>query len=316
MGIRDLFPTPWPAQRNLQALRDRCLQALSAPNPKQEIFGNPDKFPEIICEVLFSGEAMSVPNSPVEWKPLVDFVLKTQRPELMWAMAENDPVTDEFLPNDFFEKHLFDDNPTTQAICARTLSRRGCWDRLTELGWKLSPSGQIFALKELAYPKASRGTYLDSGRRDLTPAEKSFWQHCLNTQPIQAAAALYSARSGGNELLDGMLHQPLRGALLAEVKKSRQRKDDFLLDDPYQMRLAVLYLGDCHQKEDNQVLQALLDDRGYAKEEGSKSDGGPMKPYVAHKFIAREAAREELTKRQIPVREDLVLQEDTTPLQP
>lgn len=314
--IRKILAEPWPEKRDLAAMRDRCVQALGGPGAKNALFGAPETQRTLAWRVLT--ELAQWPGLE-GWAPAVNLVCGPDRPSdyaLGAGILEVPRVADESIPDAVFETMIFDSDARLPSICANALSRRQRWDRLVEIGWKLDDRQKLIILGALARPHIfdDLGREIGSTRSPDKESEAKFWDHCTNSDPLEAAFVLSGGMSSEYNSYDRRVHDPLRVALLGEANRGAAAPEDFDLgsEKGYRMRCAVQLLASWRMEEDIPVFEKLLEHRGYEREEGSKSDGGPLQKYVAYNFRIREEARAALLKQGVPVAKELVLKKDVS----
>jgi len=319
-ALREILAQPWTKKRDANALRQRCIEALKG--ERSNNFGMPENEPAMVWAVLrdlADDPKLDIPG----WKPVIDLAIKqgfTKKnvPEVGGAIGviAVPRIADEFLPNSFFESHLVDydlqqaDAQSSWArmhqVCAYALARRGEYERLVELGWKLSPQSQLAVFSALAHP----GNSSIQERYYLSEKEEAFWRHCLKTQTLQAVYQLRSGQSSEHNSFNHVVHAPLREYWLNEAERNRALTEDFELGEQFYMfRMAVEFLASFKKEGDTPVFEKLLEYRGYKENKGTRGDG---KSFVERHYAVREAAKRALLQRGIPVPQDLVLKIDVT----
>jgi hypothetical protein len=315
-AVRKILAEPWAEKRSNEALLARCLEALTASKPSGE-YGMPEDQRKMVWDVIKQLAEYGDIDAAGTWKEVVGYGIANMSPENVAGLigiASNPPLADELLPGSFFETHIFDSDRKIQAQCAATLSRRKQWARLTELGWKLDPQGQIIVLSALAAPSDKGTDYLGRPRGPgyNESREVEFWKHCLETQPLESAYALQSGLSGEYNPFDRSVHDPLRDFLAAEAEKGAAADEEYDLGkDGNKYSQAIRLLKSWCLKEDDPIFQKLLLHRGYQKSEMTTYDNADLnvgREFVVRSFRIREEAKEALLRRGQPVPGDLVVE--------
>jgi hypothetical protein len=319
-AIREILAGPWPAQRDFNALFRRCEKVLHSPKGAKIEFGQPEKFPRLAWNVLRDLKGQEGFEAAEKWKPVIATALADPTVEnidgVIALAGWPNRIADELLPNSFFEQQLSAHPGFGEGICAATLSRRGQWSKLVEIGWKLPPKSQLIVLRALAYvdsgeiPELGRDHIREPDQED----EQKFWKHCLETQPMEAAFVLRSliptwtgSISPQDNPFGSEVRRPLHDFLASESEQSKKKGKEFKLEgESYKMRLLVDFLASWEQEKDTPLLRDLLTFNGY-EESGlqTSADGHRTQTY---RFGVRQAAKAALLKRGQPVPTDLVLE--------
>jgi len=330
-AIRQILADPWPKKRDLNAVFERCLEALRSPKANKGQFGAIEANSWLVWRALQDLAGKKQFHSPAKWKPLVDFCLAHPTPDNIQgiiSLSAYPHIGDELLPTLFFETHIFDfpiyDEPGFHAsdfvwpgasTCVEVLRRRGEISKLVELGWKLPPKRQIKILQSLA---RDQGQAFDYGRENTrqpdSETERLFWKYCLKTQPLQTANALRTViynrlDRGETNPFGAFIHRSLRDYLEAEVEKAAKKPGEFSLgEDGMNLRLLVDFVAGWNDKDDTPLLQKLLAFNGY--ESSSVRVYDDKRRAQIYRFGVRGAASQALAKRGQTVPKDLTLEKE------
>lgn len=307
-AIREILAEPWPKNRNQDALLARCVEALAHPEKAQGKFGAIENNEVLISRVL--GDLARTSTEPQKWKPLAALLSAPDSSPRLAAMidiAAIPNIADELFPDSFFAERLADSGATS--VCAGALSRRGRWEQLANLAWKLSDFEQLVVLRSLAYPPSDDILVSRSKPREpASDSEKQFWKYCLKTQPVGAVDKLCSGRRLEDNSFGPLARQTLREFLEEEVKKGNTARTDFpLKGSGYTIPRAIELLSTWKSSEDIPLFQKLLAYRGYQNVEVSRPPAGR---HLLHKYVVRDAAQRALIEQGVSVPADLLLEKE------
>lgn len=344
-GLKALINKQWAEKRDHTALLKRCLQALTTPDDTIHSYGEPELLQPFVWEVIVDVAELQTRRAPLVerssaavWKQVFDLAIQriavapqNERNSLQELLGFGSLV-DEFVEDAALEGLL----AQLPALASNTLSSRGLWERLVELGWKFPPDRQIAILHSLARgqtPDEMRGMDGFGGYREpaSNSAEELFWKHCIRTQPVKAAHALSFASydgMGGVEkrqivyapFLKDMIHL----YWMNEMNRADGQNEDFALaENGYACIAAVKVLGATRggefvndavrsESKDEEVLllRRLLTHRGYqvVSNVSRKNEAGMMVHYQKRQYVIRQAAKETLFHLKELVPDDVVLE--------
>ena len=318
-ALREILAQPWAEKRDADALRQRCLDALKGEHSDE--YGMPVNEPAVVWTVL-SNLARDPAIDVQKWKPVLDLAIERgfTSKDVPGGAASIEiiaipRIADELLPTSFFasESHFMKWDPQKADIrawsrllevSAQTLARRGEFELLVELGWKFPWVGRYDILQALAYPKlgSKPGPRLPGSEN-----EEKYWAFCLKQQPYTAFQTLWSHQLNEHNPFNETVRQPLRERLLLEAEESQTRTKDFNHSSAgYTTILAMKFLATFKNEEDTPVFEKLLEYRGYQDHQRTR-DG---KDYIERRYEVRDAAKQILLQRGVPVPQDLVLKKE------
>ena len=346
--IQAILARPWSPEMDRERLVNYCVQALSQEPPKSPGFGDPSSLTFLLWEVLgnfseqnLSGYASSKPISMVCWRP----VLKLAAQKVMSAMGVEQDATmqvlaqaqlaDECLPDAAFGPLLASENQELVKLAAQTLSRRAHWERLVELGWKLSSPSQLKVLSALLSGQShdpSRGFDGYGGLRTPRPdsEEERYWQHCMSAYPSECAEVCYEVSSRNSLAMPNLpyLEEQLFVYLLALVDHDNV---EYEVESGEQKARAVLtflvpetdgraLLPDLESVREGRsgsdliaLLNRLLTHPGYITERRQNLSGGDRAAQETRRFVFRFEASKALERLGQSVPKDLVIERQVTP---
>jgi hypothetical protein len=329
--IREILKRNWGRSDSLQRLLERSFAAVKSANKTTAEFGSLEKESVLTWNVIreigaietsaYSQSHVFRRSDPAVWKQ----VLQLAASQVLTAPNEAaigmsgvlglSPLADELLSDDAFEPLLDSDRYGAAGVAANTLSRRGKWERLAELGFKCKPENQVRILESLAKgPADENGSDIRIAPDDSR--EQKFWAHVLRTRPLEASAVLgIQLRSGGNS------HNPFYGAAFDEVRlywqreierNDREGKDFDIGPRGYQQRFSVQFIAAWKNKKDIPLLRSVLRFRGYEKASGSRYDKDSLRtvPVEIHTFSVRKTAADALKSLDESIPSDVVFSEE------
>ena len=248
-ALTPLLKRTWADASDPEKLVRHCMELLVAPSKGTAVFGSPESTPALLWQLLADlAEGPGRPYPPQKsvpadaWQPV--FKLASQRLLTMdessqiaaLRLLHNVVLTDEFLSDAEWEPLLLSGHPLMVELAATSLSRRTRWDRLVELGSKLSAADQVTVLYALAKGQITKeGRGLDGYGRIRYPQQASpedkFWRHCMKTSPAQVARA-WKRLAGETEAIlpyETLLNQYLLDYWGARISAWEQAEGDFEL---------------------------------------------------------------------------------------
>lgn len=316
-AVAEVLARPWPAQPSPIALFERCVKALErGPQKENAEFGAPENEPELVWSLLtdlaqwafdpqhflFSRKT-TVLKDPSLWLPVTGKIKETLavHPEYdgyVSVILCLRRLVDETLSNDFFEQILRTPEFNLEFPCADVLGRRGESRRLMKAGWDLGKQGQLAVFRALVCPLGNREDlriFRDAADED----ERAYRAHCLETQPLEAAAIVNvgvpSERLKQGEYYPPDFHNRLYDLFLKEAEVSELGRDFALEPHVYVYSSALEVLGAYGTDEDKALLLRLLRHRGY-EERKSAAAGGRPPVVVAHIYPLRAVAARALKR--------------------
>ncbi len=355
-AVRELVESPWPkanSQNENDVLR-ACLHVLTHQDEaeKHGQFGSLVSELNLIWEVVLSmAEAEWRQGSEILpdrdlWKDLILLALE------FWESGEANAsflceqllritaILDECVQSEDFEPFLAADSFEVRRIAAETLSRRFQWERMAELGSKLSPEAQAMVFVALIFgPAPSQDQGLDGkgGVRDLweDSVELRFRNQVIAEHPLEILKVLRNTRVNGLEEIawsfGASLGRSLFGIVEKELHVSESNPEGYELgENAGEMSMAVEFLelaetggapsllgGDDGKGEEKlkELLRSLLTHTGYQMNEWSTfGQGGTLKQRTAERvFVVRSAAAAALTKLGEKVPDGVVFRETVDP---
>jgi len=344
-ALYDVLARRWTSETDRERLLNRCLQALRTSSPKSAPHGSPESVPSMVwltlqdlAEYTGTGYALPKPIPQAAWRPVLEMAAdqvisapEGQQQPMIQILSKQAPLMDEWLPDAVVEPWLNSPNVFLVHLAAETLSRRGRWPRLVELGRNLPPDGQIAVLAALVRgqsPQAPSGLDGYGGLRSpgQDTEEERFWQHCMCTQPKQCAGIWRQLgyRSSPHLPYLRFLRKQLGNLLAKQAEESEQNRGEFETTwSHYDARVVLEILVPPQSdrqpdpKEDAPLialLQRLLTHNGYVTQRGTRSSSnGASMPYEERYFPLRNETSQALKRLGQSVPKDLVTSRDVTP---
>ncbi|MEN3940006.1 hypothetical protein WJU23_01850 [Prosthecobacter sp. SYSU 5D2] len=342
-----LLAGTWPDVTDPEKLLRHCIELLVSPPKDKTVFGSPENVPSLLWEVLWElmmepmlGPMLEYPprkRIPVEaWQPVIKLAaqrlltLDDRSREMAMKVLKYDRLADEFLTDAEWEPLLLSGVERIVELAATSISRRTRWDRLVELGSKLSAEDQVTVLYALAKGQESKvNTFMDihGGLRypEMASPEGKFWQNCMKTSPSRVAGAWHRLSSEMNTVppYAEELNQYLLDDWKSKISSWDQRKEDFELksegdelDDTLDFVMPRInfngsssyrYAEDEYASRGQWIvlLQQLVTNRGY---QVSGSDPFGAKNQNSREYILRKLAIKALKSLGQPVPENIILE--------
>lgn len=214
-------------------------------------------------------------------------------------------IVDSFVKNEEAEAWLVSPSKSLRELGAQTLARRSLFDKMVEIAWKRPGPEQIMILKYLAYPVHNLTGQQDGARQvNYEGNEVNFWEHCINTMPLETAKALWDYQGICKYIsFNRLIHDPLH----EYFKKESDRREEHQLASAELQSVgnALQMLASWHLEEDDEVFEAMLNHGAYVKHEFNH--GSNFELTVEKDFRLRAIAREALIARGHPLKAEVVL---------
>lgn len=205
-ALKSILARPWEQEMDQQNLLNYCYEVLNTPDSQPESYGSPRGLSNLLWETLADLDhpvnavyPKRKLTDPASWKPVLEMVStrilsapEEDQNHMVRILTMRSSLVDEWLADSVFESCLMSSNKLVVSTAAKTLSKRGKWKQLAEIGEKFSAEGQLAVLEHLVkggveVPRWRSGGY--GGFRSPEPESKEalFWEHCMRSQPKECA---------------------------------------------------------------------------------------------------------------------------------